>query len=297
MTTLRLPKITALRFAVKVAPLYAELLQELKADGGRLSLQSRIALVRQKVGSYVTLYDDERKLGVVMFKGLLGDQAFDEINREVATLTEEEQMQLLVEFAESGELEELAEAIVIPQTEEEWIAAENAVNNLPPEEKALMLRQGALFWAGVFGGLFNTLSLMVHGVKLTVLVPLALSGDDEALLKAVQIDRCLMTHHPYFLARKQKAQDLGEDTFLRALAYRECNPPLRGPIRYPGLFMLLGTLQLVQWLHELRHAEILDLCEQAGLERYQNRIEDVGYVTKRVGDFYRWQKTGGVSMH
>lgn len=297
MSQIRLPKEHALRLAVKVAPIYAEFFTKLKADGGRVPMEDRIARIRHYHGHYVKLYDDERRIGAALAMALMGEQGFREFNEETKSFTHEEQIALLTEFAEYDELEELADTFVFPETEEEWQAAEKAHLELPPEERIELERRGALFFYGVFGNLFNTLSLMVQGRKLTTLVPLAMNADDDAFLMAVQMDRCLLTHHPYFIARKQKAQDEGEKEFLRALAYRESNPPLRGPIRYPGLFMLFGTLQSFNWLHELGHAEILDLCDEAGLDRYQNRIEDVGYVTKRIGDYYRWQKTGGVSMH
>ena len=153
-----------------------------------------------------------------------------------------------------------------------------------------------MLFSGVFAQIFNTLALMTHGAALTTLVPQAIEGDDEAFLKAVQVDRLLLTHHPYFIARKQRAQDEGDTEFLSALAYRESNPNLKGKIRYPALFMLFGILESVKWLDKLKHDEILDLCDEIGLDRFQNRIEDVNYLTKRLADYRRFQKSGGLSM-
>lgn len=297
MTIARPPKESALHFAEKMAPLYAELFYELKADGGRVKLHSRISLIRQNVGRYVTLYDDERRLGIALLKGLITEQGFDEFVQETAQLSDEEKEPFLANLLDSGELDELASLIEIPTTEEGWKEADKAFLALPADEQAILARQGSLLWAGIFGSLFNTLSLMVHGAKLTTLVPQAIAGDDEAFLKAVQIDRCLMSHHPYFSERKRRAQDEGEDAFLRALGYREANPSLRGKIRYPALYMLFGALEAVQWLGDLKHEELLDLCESAGLDRFQNRIEDVNYVTKRLLEYQRWKKSGGLSMH
>lgn len=293
----RPPKESALRFAEKMAPLYAEVFHELKADGGRLVMHTRVAQIRQYVGKYVVLYDDERRLGMALLKGLLGEQGFDEFEEEASQHTEEEKEQFLKQLSEPDEIDALIDLFEIPDTEEGWKEAEIAFQALPPEEQAIVLRQGTLLWAGVFGGLFNMLSLMVHGAKLTTLVPQAIAGDDEAFLKAVQIDRCLMTHHPFFIDRKQRAQDKGEVEFLRALGYREANPLIRGRIRYPALYMLFGALEAAQWLDDLKHNELLDLCDSAKLDRFQNRIEDVNYLTKRLIEYQRWKKTGGLSMH
>ena len=138
---------------------------------------------------------------------------------------------------------------------------------------------------------------MTHGAKLTALVPQAMAGNEDAFLKAIQIDRYLLTHHPFFVQRKQEAQDRGEQEFLRKLAYRESNSNLAGKIRYPALFMLFGILESIQWLDELSHDEILDICDEVGLDRYQNRIEDRNYLAKRLINYRNWQKSGGLSMH
>lgn len=297
MITARPSKKSALRFAEKMVPLYAELFDELKTDGGRVNLHSRISIIRQNVATYVTLYDDERRLAIALLKGLITEEGFEEFAQETAQLSDEEKEPFLANLLDSGELDELFSLVEIPTTEEGWKEADKAFLALPADEQAIRTRQASLFWAGIFGNLFNMLSLMVHGAKLTTLVPQAIAGDDEAFLKTVQIDRCLISHHPYFLERKRRAQDEGEIAFLRALGYREANPTLKGKIRYPALYMLFGILESVQWLGDLRHEELLDLCESAGLDRFQNRIEDVNYVTKRLLEYQRWKKSGGLSMY
>lgn len=297
MTLPRPPKESALRFAEKMAPLYAEVFHELKADGGRLPMHARIVQIRQSVGRYVVLYDDEHRLGMALLKGVIGEQGFDEFAKEATQFTEDEKEQFLKQLMEPEELEALHALIEIPDTEEGWKKAEAEFKALPPDEQTIAVRQGTLLWAGVFGSLFNMVSLMVHGAKLTSLVPQAIAGDDDAFLKAVQIDRCLLSYHPFSIARKQRAQDIGELGFLRALGYREANPILHGRIRYPALYMLFGALEAAQWLNDLKHEELLNLCDSAQLDRYQNRIEDVNYLTKRLLEYQRWKKTGGLSMH
>jgi hypothetical protein len=61
--------------------------------------------------------------------------------------------------------------------------------------------------------------------------------------------------------------------------------------------MVFGILDLAGWLDEFKHREILDICDAARLDRYENRIEDVNYLTKRFKEYRRWQKSGGLSMH
>jgi hypothetical protein len=291
-----LGKASALRFAKKWTPLYATVFQDLIAEGGRIKLSKRFAQIRQSIGVYVLLYDDERKPGVAMMLAVLGDEGLKKFNEDAARWSEREVSDFIEEIGSDEGQEALLQDLVFPVTEEDWIEQDKLYSALSEEEKALSLKTTALLFSGIFAQLFNTLALMTHGAALTTLVRQSIEGNDEAFLKAAQVDRFLLTHHPYFIARKREAQDRGEEEFLRALAYRESNPNLKGKIRYPALFMLFGLLESVQWLDKLKHEEILDLCDEIGLDRFQNRIEDVNYLTKRLADYRRFQKSGGLSM-
>lgn len=149
----------------------------------------------------------------------------------------------------------------------------------------------------VFLSVHNFLSVMVNGEKMTSLVPKAIAGDEDAFRKAVKIDRSLLSYHPYFVDRFQSAQANGEAEFLRRLSHNNSTPGLIGKISYPGLYVVFAMLESLGWLDEISHSEILDICDKAGLDRWQNRIEDVNYVTKRLAGYRRYQRTGGVSMH
>lgn len=294
---IRPPKEVALRFVKTWTPIYADLHQELKEEGGRIALGNRFASIRQNIAAYVTLYDDERKFAFVLMKALLGEEGLKEFALESAKWAEED-LSAFSEYWFSDKLEQdLIELLDFPETDAEWEEREKMFYALPESEKAEATTRNICLFAGIFGQVFNTLSLMTHGAKLTTLVPQAMAGSDEAFLKAVQVDRYLLTHHPYFVRRKQAAQDRGEQSFLGKLAFRESNPNLAGKPRYPALFMLFGLLESIQWLDDLSHEEILDICDEIGLDRYQNRIEDTNYLTKRLINYRKWQKSGGVSMH
>jgi hypothetical protein len=293
----RASKAATLSFAERLTPQYAEMVRELQRGGGWFRLQPRVAAYLDRIGSYVKLYEDEKKLGIALMCGLVGIEEFKQFNEEVKQWTPERQQQYMEEFATDTDFEHLLDEIEVPDSDEGWDRATEIFNALPKDQQEQTATRTALLYGGAFGGFFNTLSLMVHRAKLTTLVPLAISGNQDAYVKAVQIDRLLLLHHPYFRERKQQAQSNGEGEFLAKLAYTEANPPVRGRLQYPGLYVLFGILDSLGWLQDLRHDEILDACDRAGLDRYQNRIEDVNYVTKRLSEYRRWQKTGGVSMH
>jgi hypothetical protein len=102
----------------------------------------------------------------------------------------------------------------------------------------------------------------------------------------------LLTGHPYF--RETYARLLtGEDRkFLVDVLTHLNRPPIQGKIHYPALYAVFATLDGFGWLDDFTASEILDICDEAGLDRYQNRIEDENYLIKRRLDYHRKQKTG-----
>lgn len=290
---LRPEKESSLSIAQQLSPQCVELLRDLQKGGGRISFSPEVAQIQNFVGRYVLIYDDERKIGRALFLAFLGEDGLKDFNQEIEALSKEDQQEFLDSFASSELANEISEAmdyIKLPQSPVEWKAARDEAAKWPEDERKVIEKQGAFFWCFFFSHFFNTLSLMVHGTKMTSLVPRAIAGDDDAFLKAVQIDRMLLLHHPYFCDRKARAQSEGETAFLSKLAYRESKPPLHSKIRYPGLYMLFGILESINWLDELSHEELLDICEGAGLDDYQNRIEDVTYLTKRLIEYRIWKK-------
>lgn len=290
---LRPEKESSLKVAQRLSPHCVEMLRDLQKGGGRISFTPEVAQIQNLVGKYVLIYDDELKIARAMFLTFFGEEGFKNYTQEIEALSKEEQQEILDGLASVETLDEIAEAmdsIKIPHSPAEWKAARDEVANMPEDERKETEKRSVFFWCFFFSNFFNTLSLMVHGTKMTSLVPRAIAGDENAFLKAVQIDRMLLLYHPYFRDRKATAQSEGETEFLAKLSYRESNPPLRGKIRYPGLFMLFGILESIRWLDDLEHVEILDICDGAGLDRFQNRIEDVNCLTKRLGEYRLWKK-------
>jgi len=148
-----------------------------------------------------------------------------------------------------------------------------------------------MFIAFFYSFFYNMLSLMVHGQKLTTLVPLALQGNKEAFCKAVQIDRNLLTGHTYFKDTYARLQTGEDKEFLDALLYRVGNPTTRGKLRFPALYMVFTILDSFDWLDDFTAPEILDICDEARLDRFQNRIDDENQLTKRRIEYRRFQKT------
>jgi hypothetical protein len=88
---------------------------------------------------------------------------------------------------------------------------------------------------------------------------------------------------PYFRERLSQAQWSGERQFLRLLGYRLANPILRGKLRYRRLWLALALLDLLGHLDgSVTAGELLEILDAAGVDKHENRIEDEGYLRKRI---------------
>ena len=86
--------------------------------------------------------------------------------------------------------------------------------------------------------------------------------------------------------------------FLDKLHYRLTSPLLRSKIRYKTLWLTFAFLDEGGYLDgSLKHREILDICEDAGVGGYENRIEDVGYLSKRLREYREFQTINKRSRH
>lgn len=286
------------------APEYVELFNEFHIyDGGWLVWPEFLIKIKNnlKLDNYVLLYEDERRINACF---ALFYYSLDELKKqkleEASKNLEQQQLELddlvqgIILFS-SDFVEELFEGW--PPTPEQEIKAKDQFNSLAKDYQKYLTEKYQYLFLSILSSLHNYFSVMICGEKLTSLVPKAMQGDDESFLKAVKIDRNLLISHPYFTERYRKAQLSGEKDFLQKVSARQSTPNLISKIRYPGLYIVFSMLDVMGWLDDLSHEEILDICDAAKLDRWQNRIEDVNSVTKQLGRYRRYQKTGGVSMH
>lgn len=298
---LRIEKSIARLLTVKFAPECGEVLALYRAKrDGWIKMPEGIEQIRKNSGlgdAYVLAYEAEPRILSCLMKFICPDDTvkkLKEFDDALIATAEKDKLELVEQLL--GELENDDFSESSSETEEEAIkACETAQEEweaISADEKAAILSQIQLFFAFFYAYFYNHIALMVHGQKLTTLVPLALQGDQKAFCKAVQIDRNLLTGHPYF--RDTYARLLtGEDQkFLKAIASHLNRPPIQGKIRFPALYMLFAVLDGFKWLDDFTANEILDVCDDARLDRYQNRIEDESYLIKRRLEYRKKQKIG-----
>lgn len=288
----------ALSLIEQVAPQYLEMFRDVQKPGGWRTLAERFSEIRKrlKLDSYVTLYGNEIWVYNALLIALLGTEDFKRTQEDLNAASPEEQQGFLDELTTDVTQDDGWLSEMFPESAEKQEEQRLAFEALPENERAQVVQRSQHLFAFVMAFFYNSISVMVHGEKLTSLVPKAIVGDRGAFLKAIHIDKSILHAHPAFKNQYEQALSNEDQDFLRNIGYRVEASPTRGKIRYPGAFMIFALLESLGWLDDVRHEDILDLCDNAGLDRWQNRIEDVNYLTKRLRDYRRMQRQGNLSM-
>lgn len=283
-----------------VIPEYEDMLAFIEKNGGRMNMPPKTneLIDRLKLHNYAELYRSEETLIKMTLLAFMSADEINELGAELKKMPEDEQAQRAEELVRfmSESTDEFFDNI--PDTPEKEQEAKKLFSELGPEEQARAIKQAQIAMLVFLASFHNAFSIMVHGRKMTDLVPAAESGDDEAFCLAVQVDKRLLSALPYFRERRERALTEGDRDFLDKLHYRETNPLIRSRIRYKTLWLAFALLDVSGHLDgSLKHREILDICEDAGVGGYKNRIEDVGHLSKRLREYREFQKTHQRSRH
>ena len=192
-------------------------------------------------------------------------------------------------------VENFIENLVIPKTPVEQEAATKTFLALSADEQKTAVKVGQHFFCFFLSSFFQSLSVMVHGEKLTSLVSQAIAGSDEAFVKAVQIDRRILTEIPFFRERFARSQFEVDQNFSDRISYRLKNAPYRGRIRYKSLWYAFAILDQAGWLCNMAYREIREVCDEVALDGFENRIQSDKHLGNRVREYREFQKRGIVT--
>lgn len=289
---LLIDKTSAVDFLRSTIPEWAWLMSKIESEGGHFRFPPFVAraITNLKIESYPRLYENEAAISLVLFRAFMSQEEIIELNSQLEEQSPEERGQTIRDLIDG--LSDLDQAFELPKTPADEKRAQAQFDALSKEDQVETVKLAQHLWMVFLVGFFQNVSVMVHGEKLTSLVAQAKAGNDDAFCKAVQIDKRILTTIPYFKQRFESAMLEGDQNFTDALAYRLQCPPYKGKIRHKSLWMAFAFLDMVGLLDTLKHQELLDLCDEAGVGGYANRIEDVKHLSKRLADFRRFRGYG-----
>ncbi|CAN7379699.1 hypothetical protein LJR189_002188 [Acidovorax delafieldii] len=282
----------AARLIQAMAPDWLWLLKYIESEDGYVRFPPVVAqwIKNLNVGNYPRLYEDERAIGAVLLRAFLPLEQIEALNAELELCSPDERGQLLLEYISN--LGDGIDAIELPKTPAAQKLAETQFLAMSEEERQCSIEFAQRFLMGMLAGFYQSLSIMVHGEKLTALVAQAKAGDDKAFAKAVQIDKRILHALPYFNDRFAAANSEGQREFVELVTAHMSRPPYKGKIRHKALYLAFSLLDQLGVLSRMKHSELLDLCTQAGLDSHANRIDDVKNMSKRLAEYRAFRRRG-----
>lgn len=271
------------------------LLSEIESQGGWFRFPSFLQnLIRNlRIEAYPILYANEASMVAVCLHGFLSADEIKQLGTELEAASIEERGEFLLDLL-SG-VSDGFEQVQIPKTPQEQEAARQAFLAMSEEERAVSIKQAQYGISSFLAWFHQYLSVMVHGEKLTSLVTQATTGDDQAFVKAIQIDKRVLTEIPYFRERFARAQDEADSDFFDRVSYRLKTAPYRGKIRHKSLWYAFAVLEQAGWLDRLKHRELLEICDDVGVGGYDSRIESEKHLGARLREYRAFQKRGIVT--
>jgi hypothetical protein len=258
-----------------------ELIGLLRDSGGRIVFRDEFTdlVERLKITAYTKLYEmHDGAQGATLMVAVLGEEGAKEWERELRALTPEGRG---AQFMELGPMmESLTDSIDLDATAEAKSAASLAFEALAESERHAVVHFWQQFMMAAIAMLFQHLSLMVHGQKLTTLVAKAKTGDDAAFLKAVQVDKRILTELEYFRSRYARADLRGDRAFITSVARKLEAPPYIGKTQHKKLWVALYLLDACRLLHAYSARELLDMLQETGIVDDDEPIDDETSMNK-----------------
>lgn len=246
-----------------------------------------------KIESYPLLYQSEQAIAAILLRGYMTEEEIQKLGTQLEAASPEERGAFVIELCD--DLSDGIERIEIPKTPEQQATAQRRFAALSVEEQQESIRKSQHFLCYFFASFYQNLSVMVHGEKITSLVAQAKDGNDDAFVKAVQIDKRILTADPYFQKRFAKAQMEPDSNFFDALSYRLKTAPYRGRIRHKTLWLAFSMLDYAGLLDKLKNREIMEMCDEAGVGGRDNRIQSEKHLGNRLREYREFQKRGIVT--
>ena len=296
----RIEKSIAITLASQLVPICTELLMDyMDKCNGWIKMPKEFEQIRKNSDlgdSYVLAYEEESRILSCLMKSLFPSDTsnqLEQFDNEFLAVKENEKLDFVDSYLSEkldGDLFHLFEKLSNATNEDQEIARKE-LEALSEDEKREIFLSRQLFFAYIYAYFYNHIALMVHGQKLTTLVPLALKGNQKAFCKAIQVDRNILTGHPYFRDIYARLQTGENPNFLTDITSYINRPPIQGRIEYPALYMLFAVLDGFKWLDEITAREILDLYNGMGFCGDHGYIEDENSVVKKRIEYRKKQKT------
>lgn len=277
-----------------ILPALSEQLDIVRNAGGFLDLPPWVAvfLSQTHVYPWAQFYERKEKLMTLALYSLLGKELFIEVAEEMKPLSQEDRLRALLEVKKALVEQVENECVALSEEDSAFPSLEEIrleVESLSPEERRASVDDAHIFHFMVITQLCSYFSLMSFGEPISNLIRKGKAGDDDALCKAVQVDKTLVYAVPEFRQRILKAQLGSEPGFLNSLANAIKGPCLTKKISYPNLMLFFYLLD-DEGLLDAELNTLFDACQELGLYGPEYNVFDISSLGRMRS---RYKKLAG----
>lgn len=283
------------KFLRKMTPLVAETIELLKANADTDGLTPKLKhwIARFQVVSWADAYED--------FNNFLGAHlaalsALDGPSNLLSAISKIETMEGFQAWIDSVWKE--LERILDDDTDDDlaFIFDEAAEPEPISDDDGEMplTRQGVFVVISIII-CNNYFACMVHRKSLFQLVEEAKGGDDESLLKAIQIDKRCLADIEYFRERVLQAVIAGDDKFVRRVMQYRKKPAFKAGTTLQPLYLVFSLLDAMGFLeaYAAERERFADLCQELGAYGPEDDAADVESFAKTLRRFMTKYRTLG----
>lgn len=186
-TAVRADKDLVVSLVARSTPDFLEILTDCKDAAAWRKFSDKLTerRTRMSVNDYHVLYEDEKRIGYILLRAVMPHEYIKTYSDKFIEASPEEQQEFLRDLAKAGGLGEQLADNMFPDNEEllkEQVAELEQMEEGP--EKQEIIRRGQYLLAFLLSWFHEVMAVMVHGEKMTSLVPKALAGDRDAFLQA-----------------------------------------------------------------------------------------------------------------
>lgn len=289
---------TACHLLNQSIPQWAQIMEHIERQQGHYKFPAIVdqVLKNLKAHDYPLMYEREASVGEAFFLSFMSERQLKALGGVAGLLSPEGRGQFARVLVSAPEIWGWFDsAFIFDEPMRVQIKARKEFEALPVSARLRILRGWRYIWKGFLFTFHQNLSVLVHGEKLTSLVTQAKAGDDQAFLKAIQIDNNILAEIPYFKECLQRASRNDERNFRDSIGRKLGAPPYRGKVKHKALWLTFAGLQQYGHLDSMTARQLLDLCDQLGINKEPYRIVDEKNLRKRLKEFKEFQKRGELS--
>jgi hypothetical protein len=271
-------------------PEVAWLVSLIKAGDGFLALPTAHAnlLYADGVEPWARFYESADSIKSVSLNLLSGDQRVVDLIEKIQYSSSQKLLTLLKDLENqllNEDLDDVAKTLGPSRDKIEQLWESVSSGDFSPEVmntyKSYLLAMNIFLVVG-----HNCLSLMQFGVSIFNLVKQAKDGNDKSFLRAVTIDKSLLTSLDYFQSRLKRSHLTGDIHFLDGLSKALRAPMIGEKIQLSNLMIAFAILDDLGSL-DIPLKQLMYVCEQIGVYGHDSEAhseESLRQCRKRYRD-------------